>query len=423
MKSKSDINQKQIYLWNLLGNVSAAAVSVLYLMIVSRMLMSQEADIFSLAYSLGHLWVIIGLFQVRNYQGTDVSNEHLFLNYVQGRMLTTFIMLVTFIPYLFISSNGRYSMEQLIVFVLIVLYRACDAVSDVFQGLFQQRERLDIAGKAMVYRYSGSVIIFTLMLSITKSLTPSLIVLLIWNTLFVYFYDFIVSRQFEKLTIKEVFNSKYYQGTLEILKSCFPLFLNGFLLNYMFNEPKLVIESGLLNRTLPAGMQRDFNILFMPVFFMSLCILVVRPLITQLAKLWANNQITKFNHITIKLIGSIILGTFAVTVLTFLIGVPVLSLLFSVDLSNYTFSLVTLVFSGGLYAVAIVLENIITILRKHKYVVVNYMIMFVVSKMITEPLIQQFHMLGASISFLVTMLVYVISMLILWCFIRRLVVK
>ena len=62
-----------------------------------------------------------------------------------------------------------------------------------------------------------------------------------------------------------------------------PTFLERFHTTLCFNEPKLIIERGLSEGVLQTGMQRDFNILFMPVFFMSLIILMVRPLITQLA--------------------------------------------------------------------------------------------------------------------------------------------
>ena len=45
---------------------------------------------------------------------------------------------------------------------LMILYRAWDSVSDLFQGLFQQRERMDIAGKTMFYRYSTSTVVLFL---------------------------------------------------------------------------------------------------------------------------------------------------------------------------------------------------------------------------------------------------------------------
>ena len=64
-----------------------------------------------------------------------------------------------------------------------------------------------------------------------------------------------------------------------------------FLLAYIFNEPRIAIDSEIRLGHFIAGTQRDFNILFMPVFFMSLFILILRPLTTQLAILWKNKEL------------------------------------------------------------------------------------------------------------------------------------
>ncbi|WP_231198496.1 hypothetical protein [Streptococcus equi] len=48
--------------------------------------------------------------------------------------------------YIYLES---YSGFKGLVIWLICLYRCTDAISDVFQGMFQQRERLDIAGKSL----------------------------------------------------------------------------------------------------------------------------------------------------------------------------------------------------------------------------------------------------------------------------------
>lgn len=34
----------------------------------------------------------------------------------------------------------------------MILYRYCDAFSDVFQGYFQQQQRSDLSGKVLFYR-------------------------------------------------------------------------------------------------------------------------------------------------------------------------------------------------------------------------------------------------------------------------------
>lgn len=405
---------KIIYFWNLLGNLAASGVSVLYLLIVTRLTSAAESDQFSLAWSIGTLWVVIGLFQVRNYHGTDVHQKHSFRAYFQTRLLTILVMLVTLLPYLQIVGGDRYSRTTILLTVLMVVYRGWDAVSDLFQGLFQQRERMDIAGKTMFYRYSTSAIVLFVTLLWSQSLMAGLWSLVIWNGLFIAFYEFPFVRIFEQVRIKELVSTTKFSEVLAILKDCSPLFLNGFILLYVLNEPKLVIERGLSEGILMTGMQRDFNILFMPVFFMSLIILMVRPLITQLAFLYVDHELEKFDGIVRKLLAFIFGGGLLVVILAYLLGVPVLGLVFGVDLASYRLPFTILIFAGVLYALAIIFENILTIMRKQHLLIIVYVLMLIVTLAITKYFIYTWGMLGASIAFLLVMIVYLLGISIIY---------
>ena len=409
MKIKTNPSAKEIYFWNLLGNLAASGVSVLYLLIVTRLTSAKVADQFSLANSIGTLWIVIGLFQVRNYQGTDVNQKHSFIGYFQTRLITILAMLVTLYPYLYIVGEGRYSFETILLTFLMILYRMWDAVSDLFQGLFQQRERMDIAGKTMFYRYSTSVVVLFLSILLSKSVIVGLFSLVIWNGLVIIFYETSFLKYFETIQWKELFSSNYKKDIKDIFLACWPLFVNGFILLYILNEPKIIIEKGLNQGVLQTGMQRDFNILFMPVFFMSLIILMVRPLITQMAILWNREKYVEFSLIVKKLLLYLFIGGIAVTIVAYFIGTPILSLVFGVALSQYTLPFAILIFAGVLYALAIVFENILTIVRKQHLLVGLYIVLLVITKLVTEPFIYQKGMLGATISFFIVMFTYVIG--------------
>ena len=409
MKIKTNPSAKEIYFWNLLGNLAASGVSVLYLLIVTRLTSAKVADQFSLANSIGTLWIVIGLFQVRNYQGTDVNQKHSFIGYFQTRLITILAMLVTLYPYLYIVGEGRYSFETILLTFLMILYRMWDAVSDLFQGLFQQRERMDIAGKTMFYRYSTSVVVLFLSILLSKSVIVGLFSLVIWNGLVIIFYETSFLKYFETIQWKELFSSNYKKDIKDIFLACWPLFVNGFILLYILNEPKIIIEKGLNQGILQTGMQRDFNILFMPVFFMSLIILMVRPLITQMAILWNREKYAEFSLIVKKLLFYLFIGGIVVTIVAYFIGTPILSLVFGVALSQYTLPFAILIFAGVLYALAIVFENILTIIRKQHLLVGLYIVLLVITKLVTEPFIYQKGMLGATISFFIVMFTYVIG--------------
>ena len=266
----------------------------------------------------------------------------------------------------------------------------------------------------MFYRYLTSAVVLFLSLFVSKSLITSLLTLTVWNGLFILLYEFRFVYQFESINWRGVFDLRKIYESLDILKECFPLFLNGFILLYVLNEPKLIIERGLSEGVLQTGMQRDFNILFMPVFFMSLIILMVRPLITQLAFLYVDKEYDKLDSIIKKLLLYIIGGGLLVVCLAYLLGVQVLGLVFGLDLASYQLPFTILILAGVLYAVAIIFENILTIMRKQHLLITIYVAMLVVTLLITKMFVYSWGMLGASLAFLVVMIVYVFGISIIY---------
>ena len=412
-------SQKSIYVWNLLGNLAAAAVSVCFLIIISRFQTPAIADQYSLAISVGNLWVIIGLFQVRNYQATDIVDKFSFKSYYIARIVSTILMWITLYPYLVFIHYDLSSSFVISLTILILAYRTCDVWSDLYQGLFQQKSRLDIAGKSMFLRYLISVIILFVSLMIQKDLLVGFLLVVIFNIFFIFGFDIKFSKLFHSSNNRRTFSIYNLRQGFSILKDCFSLFIYGFLINLIFNEPRIIIAQQLLSQKMQSGVQRDFNILFMPVFFMSLCILVIRPLITSLAEKRQVGEMVQFYSIIKKIFVFLILVGFLTTLVSYLIGTPVLSLIFGVDLNSYQLELTILVFSGILYSTALVFENILTIYRKHNLLLIVYIIMYIASLLLSKPLIISHGILGACISFMLVMVLYVIGGFSLYLYVKR----
>ena len=378
---------------------------------------SEVADQFSLATSIGNLWIIIGQFQVRNYQATDVKSSHPFSAYFFTRLLTVTMMVISLFPYLW-TINYDFTNNSVMIITWIIVYRVADAFSDLFQGYFQQHGRLDIAGKAMVYRYALSVLILLFGLLLSHSMVLTLLALALFNLFFVFSYDYAYFKLFDKLSFRNSFSRNTIDESFKIIRVCFSLFIYGFLLTLVFNEAKLSISGAYAKGIVEAGAQRDYNILFMPVFFMSLCILVVRPLITQMAELWQRKKFQVFYKMFLKILLLTLSIGIVITFLTYLIGVNVLSLIFGLDLLKYKLELTILVLSGVLYSFSIILENILIIMRKHYYLLSVYILMFIVTKMITTELVNKYQIMGASISFCIAMIVYAIGSLTIFSIIK-----
>ena len=74
-------SERSIYIWNIVGSMTNAFMSMLILAIVTRILDNQETDIFSIAWSISQLMATIGTFQIRTYQATDVAEKYKFNQY------------------------------------------------------------------------------------------------------------------------------------------------------------------------------------------------------------------------------------------------------------------------------------------------------------------------------------------------------
>ena len=157
-------SERSIYIWNIAGSMTNAFMSMLILAIVTRILDNQETDIFSIAWSISQLMATIGTFQIRTYQATDVTEKYKFNQYFIFRCVTVFAMIFTSVLYI---VGKKYSFYKSAIVLIICLFRAVDSLADVYEGFFQQKERLDLAGKALTYRiiaamlcFSGTLIIF-----------------------------------------------------------------------------------------------------------------------------------------------------------------------------------------------------------------------------------------------------------------------
>lgn len=411
MSQKSEMSMPSVksnYIWNMLGTVSSSLISVVLLLLASRFLSSGDSDVFSIAYALGQQFFVLGYFQVRNLQSTDIKEKYSFASYHNTRLFTVFLMLVTSLFYVIWQSYDIY--KSSIIF-LLVLYRALDAYSDVFQGFFQQKNRSDLAGKIQFYRSWLCMLIFALVLLFTKSLLLASLMICFINLALTLPLDFGYYRYYFHDVPMIPFLFKDKSKVVSILKNSFPLFFNGFLLAYIYNEPKIAIDRLLTNGILPTGMQRDFNVLFMPVFVLSLLFFILRPLTTQLSIYWSEKKYSFFfKQVRLLFLVMVVLG-FVIVVLGYLIGTEILGAVYGIQLQIYKVPFTLLLIGGILNVLALVVDIIMTIFRKQHYLMIAYMLTFIVSKVITLPFIRNQNLIGATNSFLISMMIFFVTSL------------
>lgn len=413
MKIKS-VGKSNI-IWNTIGTIFATLVSVVLLMIVSRFSSPEVADVFSFSFTVAQQLYVIGLFGVRQFQSTDVSEKNSFLEYFLSRVLTVILMVVTLFFYIrFTNVPNIY----ILPIIFLTIYRIFDSFSDIFQGLFQQHNRSDLAGKVLFSHSLLTILFFSISLIIFKNINISLFIILLINFILLVQHDkYYLNKYF--LTKNTIISQINMKNVFDILLSCLPIFINTFLVNYIYSEPKFIIPAILQDVVGFEGLQRDFNIIFMPSFVLTLLVYILRPLLTELSNLLNKRDMSSYSKGVSRLFVYIFVFNIFVLLAGYTCGIPILSVIFGVELNQYKIPFMLLLIGGSLNVYSVLIDNLLTIHRKQSHMLMVTILTFFVSKLITSPLIENYEILGASISFLITMLVYVLLSFSMYLFVVK----
>ena len=357
---------KSAYLWNTCAAMLNAFQTVFILMLISRIDPVIDAGVFTIAFAIGNLMMAIGKYGIRQFQVSDVEEKYSFKEYTVARIITSIIMIAASFVYVGVNlASGLYDSSKSIVIILICLAKVIDAVEDVIHGMFQQYLRLDVAGK---------------ILSSAVALLVSFIQFVILNYTAIRGFE-IKKKTFEIKNVKNIF------------VECFPLFIASYLVIYIGNAPKYAID-----KVMSSEAQACFTYIFMPVFVISLLSqFVYQPVISKMALLWHEKKISQFNKLILRQIALILLLSVAAIIGGYLLGIPVLSLIYGVDLTDYKKALVILLIGGGALAIVNFLQMIITVTRKQKLLNIGYLLAFLLFVFGGKTITEKHGMIGISV--------------------------
>lgn len=391
IRIKQDVSQTEKFFWNMVGSMCNALTSMLLLLFINRISGEKDGGIFSLTYAIAQMMLFIGTFEVRNYQASDVKEKFELNDYVTFRIITCIVMGIISCGYAMLYSDDQ---KIILITILICLAKMFDAFSDVFQGMFQQRGRIDLSGKILSFRTVVSMITFVCALLVSKKLETACVVMLIAAIVNCFVCDFPMVRQTIdngiKLSLKKC---------RKLFLECFPLFISAFLTIYIINKPKYV-----LNNYYDFESQNIFGIIFMPAFVINLfSMFIFYPMLTDLAYAWEEKRAKEFWKIIRKSLGWISLLTVVCLAGAYLLGIPVLSLLYGVDLKAYKASLLIIILGGSFNALSTMLRYVLTVMRTQKMILAGYIIAFIIVLAAMPPMIKHFAIWGASIAYLFAM--------------------
>lgn len=388
-------SERDSYIWNMFGSMLMAFQSVIMLMILTRTVGLAEAGIFTIANANANLFVTIGKYGMRYFQVSDVKNQFLFVDYRTARIITSIIMLIVsgvFVIYS-MTRNG-YTLRKSLIIFLMCLFKVVDVIEDVYHGLYQKENRLDIAAKAMSLRLIVTIIVFGASVIISKNLLLSLVVSTILTGILFIILTGLTYGEFH--VAKEKLQK---ENVVLLLKICFPLFAGTFLSFYIGNVPKYAIDS-VLNDEL----QACYGFISMPVFVIGLLNgFVFNPMLYNMSILWNEGKRKRFVIKTLLQIGIILVITAICLIGAYLIGIPILSALYNTDLSSYRSELLILLLGGGFLGISGLLNTVITIIRFQDSLMWGYTVVAALALLFSRQIVEKYEMIGASILYTVLM--------------------
>lgn len=404
MKTLKPASEKQIYIWNIIGSMLNALLSVLLLMIASLLLSDRETDIFSLGWSFAMQAMTVGTFQVRLYQSTDVEEKYSFNQYLIFRVLTVLAMFIYSAVYLHLSG---YHFQKVLIIFLVCVARSADVFSDLFQGWFQQKERLDLAGKAFSAHSASIIIVFVLTVLFSKNLLIACFFMIVGNYLMLFLFDL---RYF--LIAKQAFGKQATKSTknflLKLILDCLPIFINAYIIMEIFNKPRFAIDGAISAGQLPDGSQKIYGVLFLPASALTLVFIVFRPLITQLAIQWNNNNRSGFLRIIKSISLYLLLISVVIVAVGYFLGCPVLSFVYNVELNGFK-NVLLIIIVGGLFNTFLYLfDNAITVIRCHSYLIIAYLVTWIYTVFTVDAFVKNHGILGGALCFASSMLLLLI---------------
>lgn len=125
-------------------------------------------------------------------------------------------------------------------------------------------------------------------------------------------------------------------------------------------------------------------------------------------------------HTIMKLLAGIAVITVAIVSIGFLLGIPVLSFVYGIDLADYKSELMLLLLGGGFGAAVWLLNNVMTTIRKQKGLLMGYAVASVFTSVASTFLVQRLAVTGAAISYLCTVfLLFMILTIMLLYYINK----
>lgn len=391
--------EKRNIIWNMIGSFLYALASMVLTIAVVRIAGEDAGGIFTFAFTtFGQHMFMVAYFGIRPFQITDTGNRYSFGEYLGLRLITCVFALAVGLVYVGYNSRfGGYSMTKTATVILMVVYKVIDALADTYEAEFQRTGRLYLTGKSNAFRTILSVTVFLTVLASTNGLVVSSMAAVAAQLAGFLVFDVLVIRKLPEVDWKAA-KSKMWQLLLDNTLLFFSVILDF----YVFSASKYAIDGHMADRDMAV-----YGAIFMPTSVINLVAgFVIRPYLTKMAFAWEMDRIRQFKKLIAQLAAVIAVLTVLAVGGAWVLGIPVLSMLYSnigYALADCRVPLVFIIIGGALNAFMNLFYYSLIIMKKQRFIFVGYGLAGLLAAVVSAPFVRALGILGGSASYMCLM--------------------
>lgn len=386
-------NHKKNFIWNTIGITFNAFTSLFFLVIINRINGTETGGIFSYTFSLACLFYVMALFYNRTYQVSDVKNEFSNNEYITNRIISCFITILFVFVFAFLS---KFNSEKFIMLLFLMIYKCIEAFADCFHGFIQKKEQLHYVGKSLFFKALLSIVLFCIVDLLSENILLSIVPIIIVN----FVGTLIDMKKYSNLYSDKI--KICLKSSIRIYKSSLSLFMFSFLIIFINNCQKYVA-----GYVMEDSLQNILAIIIMPATMLTLCgQYLINPYLTKLSSLYKESKLKEFEKILFTIIGIFLLMGILILIVAYVLGIPVLNILYSTDLMDYKVSFLIIVIGAIFYSISSIISNCLTLLRKNNEQLVLFIISSIISVVLSIILIDSKEIAGASYAYFITMFLH-----------------
>lgn len=349
--------------------------------------------------------------QLRSIQVSDVKREFVFGDYLGLRLIGGGVALLFILGIILIA---KYRWETSLVILIIGISKIAESISDIFFGLIQKHERMDLIARSLMIKGLLSLLMLSIGLFLTGSVWGGAIGVAIAWTLVLVFYDIrngvmilkYYPQTWEGTVIEEPIAIAlqphwHIKSLRKLVWLALPMGFVMMLSSLNTNIPRYFIEQYL-------G-ERELGIFSALAYLMVAGNMVVNALaestFPRMSKYYAIGNRFAFSALLLKLVGiGVLLGTTAILV-ALIAGREILSFVYRSDYAEYKDLFVWLMGVAAISFVSSFLGNAMTAARYFRIQMPLLLLVTATSAIVSLWLIPIKGLQGAAIALVCSALV------------------